>query len=384
MERVVLIRSNPVQPDPPVEKVADALLEIGLQVTILAWDRSQDKNCYTSEQYLSGTAQVVRFGIPAAYGARWAGLFSFLRFEWSIFWWLVKNCKSYDMIHAFDLDTGLAAWIVSLLFRKKLMYHVLDIYSDAHFFSDGIVKDMVNAAEMALINYADATLICSEQRRIQIQKSTPKKLEIIHNTPNSSAISDTEPFELKKSNAEVKIAYVGTQSRSRGIEELLSAVKQDTRFELHIGGYGPLDDVIRNSAQQCDRIHYYGKLPYPKTLSLEQQCDLMVALYDPNDLTVPNHQYTAPNKLYEALMLGKPLLMCENTGWNDLFQKEKIGFLVPYSQKGISQGLDMLYEHRSEWLEMSKNGMRLYQQCYSWEIMKHRIRNLYSEILRGD
>ena len=39
MERVILIRSNPVNPDPPVEKMTKTLLESGYDVTILAWDR---------------------------------------------------------------------------------------------------------------------------------------------------------------------------------------------------------------------------------------------------------------------------------------------------------------------------------------------------------
>lgn len=377
MKRVVLLRSNPVQPDPPVEKMADALLEMGMQVDILAWDRSRKNSSCHTEHFPSGKAQVTRFGIPAVYGARWAALFSFLRFEWNLLIWLMRNRKHYDMIHAFDLDTGVVAGMICRLFHKKLIYHLLDAYADSHFFSDSPIRRIVYKVEMALINSADATIICTEERKAQIQYSTPKRLEIIHNTPNHSVQIETIPFELQASNAEVKIAYVGTQCSGRGIEELIRAVIQDHRFELHIGGYGPLDDKIHSAAQQCDRIHYYGKLPYAQTLSLEEQCDLMVALYDP---IVPNHRYCAPNKLYEALMLGKPLLMCENTGWDHLFQEEKIGFLIPYSQEGIAHGLNKLYEVKDQWTTMSKAGKHLYQQRYSWETMKQRIRKIYSEI----
>lgn len=377
MKRVVLLRSNPVQPDPPVEKMADALLEMGMQVDILAWDRSRKSSSCDTERFPSGVARVTRFGIPAAYGARWATLISFLRFEWNLLVWLVRNRKHYDMIHAFDLDTGVVSGMVCRLFHKKLVYHLLDAYADSHFFSDSLMKRIVYKVEMALINFADATLICTEEREAQIQHSKPKRLEIIHNTPNHAVENKTDRFEVKTSNAEVKIAYVGTQCSGRGIEELICAVVQDPRFELHIGGYGPLDDVIRSAANQCNRIHYYGKLPYAQTLSLEAQCDLMIALYDPS---IPNHRYCAPNKLYEALMLGKPLLMCENTGWDQLFQKEMIGYLIPYSQDGIALGLNKLYELKDQWAAISETGKRIYQQSYSWEAMKQRIRKIYSEI----
>ena len=39
-KRVVLLRSNPVAPDPPVEKLADCLLSQGYEVIIIGWDRN--------------------------------------------------------------------------------------------------------------------------------------------------------------------------------------------------------------------------------------------------------------------------------------------------------------------------------------------------------
>jgi glycosyltransferase involved in cell wall biosynthesis len=80
-------------------------------------------------------------------------------------------------------------------------------------------------------------------------------------------------------------------------------------------------------------------------------------------------------------MLGKPLLMCEHTGWDCLFREEKIGYLIPYSLEGIAQGLNKLYEAKDQWPTMSEAGKRLYQQRYSWETMKQRIRKVYTEIL---
>ena len=378
MKRVVLLRSNPVQPDPPVEKVAETLLENDLQVTILAWDRSQKKHIRLTEQFQNGSAEMVRFGIPAVYGGRWTTLVSIIRFEWKIFSWLIKNRKNYDAIHAFDLDTGLAASIVSRIFKKKLIYHVLDAYSHAHFYSDSLARRLVHKIEMKVITRADATLICTEARKEQIVGSEPKRLEIIHNSPDNTLLNLAEQFTLEPSTAQVKIAYVGTQCKGRGIEELLEAVKSDPRFELHMGGYGPLDYAIRKASEECDRIHYYGRLAYKQTLSLESQCDLMIAIYDPS---ISNHRYAAPNKLYESLMLGKPLLMCRDTGWNELLEKEGIGCLIEYSQEGIEQGLDELYKNKEKWSEISQKAVRLYNTMYSWEIMKERIRKIYSEII---
>ena len=68
MKRVILIRSNPVRPDPPVEKAALALLKAGYRVTIIGWDRDGEYFQQKDELRISGyKAEVVRFGIPATF-----------------------------------------------------------------------------------------------------------------------------------------------------------------------------------------------------------------------------------------------------------------------------------------------------------------------------
>ena len=46
-QKVVLLRSNPVNPDPPVEKMMETLVEQGYGVTIIGWDRN---NRYESRE----------------------------------------------------------------------------------------------------------------------------------------------------------------------------------------------------------------------------------------------------------------------------------------------------------------------------------------------
>ena len=140
-----------------------------------------------------------------------------------------------------------------------------------------------------------------------------------------------------------------------------------------------MEDKIAAFSQQCERIHYYGKLPYSEVLKLESECDVMTVLYDPR---IPNHKYAAPNKLYEALMLGKPFVMCTDTGWDYLVEEEKVGVLIGCSKQGLKEGLDKLYEKRAQWEDMSKRGKALYKSQYSWEVMKERLSDLYDEISR--
>ena len=84
--RVVLIRSNSVAPDPPVEKAADALIKAGHSVTILAWDRLDEKG--DTVKLKSGEVPIVRFKIPAKFGAGMKSFIPLFKFQLAILKWL--------------------------------------------------------------------------------------------------------------------------------------------------------------------------------------------------------------------------------------------------------------------------------------------------------
>ena len=381
MRRVVLIRSNPVNPNPAVERIASALLEAGWDVTILGWDRGEK---YDSGEGILGfgekTARIIRFGIPATYsGGIKKNILPLLKFEKKIAAWLKDHKNEYDAIHAFDLDTGFMARRIAKKYKKGLVYQIQDFYAADRFKDGSFGYNAIKALEFSVIKSANATIICTETRKRQIEGSKPKLLEVVHNTPGYTAPSGNAEFKVSED--KIKIAYVGCFEPNRFIKELLSIVMEDSRFELHIGGFGLYERDVKECCGKCDRIFFYGKLPYGDVLELESKCDIITALYNPE---VPNNRFAAPNKLYEAMMLSKPVMMCENTGWDEVISQNGIGVMVKPSEDGIRAGLENLAQKKSSWDEMGKRGNELYRNTYSWDIMNERVKALYAKLYQGE
>lgn len=377
MKRVVLIRSNPVYPDPPVEKMAITLANNNYAVCILAWDRSDNYDEINELISVQGIeVPVIRFGIKAEYGAGIKTLKQLILFQIKVYKWLKQNKESYDIIHAFDFDTGYISMLCAKKIKKKIVYHILDFYVDSHNIRNGVLNKFIKKLEFKVINYSNITVICTEKRNEQILGSYPKKLIVIHNTPLNNFDIDKH-FELRGDRSKCRIAYVGILSDSRYIIEIAEFVSKHKNFEFHVGGFGYLEQEIKGYAEQYDNIFFYGKLQYNQTLALESACDIMTAIYDPQ---VPNHRYAAPNKFYESMMLGKPVIMVKNTGFDDVFASNKIGCLIEYSVEGLESALLYLSNHRNEWKEIGIVEKQLYNEKYSWEVMKKRILSVYAEL----
>lgn len=374
-KKVLLIRSNPVSPDPPVEKMAATLSEMGYSVSILAWDRGSNYSVQHSVANIYNfEIDVYRIGIKSQFGSGIKNIFKILSFFKALKGWLNKEGAKFDVIHAFDFDTGYIAHKFAKKHNIRFVYHILDYYADCHSMPK-IADKFVRTRENKIINSSDATIICTEKRIEQIKGTAPNNLTVIHNSPINVIDSANSSITISESNR-VKIAYVGILSDGRLLRQILEIVSENkSKFELHIGGFGILESLVGEYAKSHDNIVYYGKIKYNDTLNLERQCDVMTAIYDPS---IPNHRYCAPNKFYEALMLGKPIIMVKNTGFDEIITKEKLGLLIEYTKDSLYEQLTCLYNTR-EFDKYTEN-KEIYDREFSWDVMKSRIVDLYSKL----
>lgn len=370
---IVFLRSNPVDPDSRVEKEVNSLLKAGHRITILAWDREKTYSPAANRIKLeNGSADIVRIGIAAEFGGGIKkNAVPLLRFQCFLYKWLVNNSSEYDVIHACDFDTAFAGSRAAKRCKKKLVYDIFDYYVDS-FNVPGIFRGVIEGMDHKIINSADAVIICNEQRREQIRGTAPHELTVIHNSP-----AKTDLHRVSVPDSSVKIAYVGILQETRFLKEIAETVSQRSDCELHIGGFGMLDEYFKEMSEHYENIIYYGRLKYSDTLKLEAECDIMTAVYDPR---IRNHYYAASNKFYEALMLGKPIIMAKNTGMSDIVEKYDIGVCMEYTKEGFSGALDELIRRRNEWAGISERMKRLYESSYSWETMEKRLVCLYDKM----
>lgn len=371
---IVLIRSNPVNPCPRTEKMARCLLERGYGVIVLAWDRDDDYA--PKEEFLDlGThnCKIIRIGIKGQFaGGIKKNLKGLIQFQRFIYIWLKKNKNDYDVIQAIDLDDGFIAQIAARRFHKIFIYDIADYYSNGHGYT-GVLKEIVNFIENSVINKAFATIICTEERREEIRKAHPRRLYVVHNTPNLLI----EPLSPKLHDR-VRLAYVGVFGKTRFLYELTEYISTRKDCELHIGGFGAnMESYFEKKSEEFDNIFFYGRVPYHKTIEIEKNCDILPIIYDPSLL---NHVYAAPNKFYEALALGKPMIMAKGTGMSTVVEEYNIGEIIDYNISGLENGINRLIEKKEQWHEMGKREQDLYTTKYSWEEMKNRINELYIEV----
>jgi glycosyltransferase involved in cell wall biosynthesis len=366
MKKVVLVRSRAT--DAAVFKNAESLARGGFDVHLLLWDRQHNLRDEKDAGY-----RVHRFAMKAPYD-RMTIIF------YHPFWWLYELyfllVSRPDIIHACDLDTLLPAVLVKLLLRNKLFYTIYDFYADN--FSDRgsslvrLLKQSLSSLEKFLIGFADVLFLVDECRLEEVKGARIKKVVYLYNSPADFSC----PAEERSQHDGLVVLYVGLINPTRGVEHMVKAVEAVDGIRMIIAGPDSANNLKLDVPVNADKIRFIGYLPtYEDVLRKTFEADLLFRFEDPE---LSSSKYASPNKLYEAMMCGKPFLVNEGIGSSRIVAGTQCGVIVPYGDvEAIKKALARLRDDRELRMRLGSNGRKAYEEKYSWAIMEKRLLDIY-------
>lgn len=374
--RVLICRSNPIAPDPRVEKEARALILAGYQVTLLGWDRSAQ---LPSHDLIAGIP-CTRLPIQAEFAR---GIYNFralARWEWGLLTWLVNHRNDYDIIHACDFDTLLPSLLCKLLWGKRIIYDIFDFYADHLRATPQAIKKILRSADLMAIAWADAVIIVDDARYAQIHRAKIKRYAVVYNTPEDTKQINEPPPPLQDSSG-LRLAYVGLLQVERGLFEMLEVLKKHPEWSLDLAGFGGDAERICEIARGLQNIYFHGRVSYKVALQLSQRADVLFATYDPSIL---NHKYSSPNKIFEAMMLGKPVIVARGTNMDRIVEKAGCGLVVTYGNVDeLEAAIAQIQNNPELRVRLAQNARVAYETYYSWDIMRARLVALYKQVTQS-
>jgi len=369
----VMLRGTMVDPEPRLERVARFLVSCQWDVTVVAWDRT---SALPRDELRDGFV-IHRIPICANFGSGIRTLFSLLNWQWRLFNWLFTNRKHFQIIHAADFDTVIPACIISAFCKKRLIYDIYDFYADSRLVPSAL-KPLIRDCEIWFMEKADVVIVADESRVDQIRGGKPRRIECIYNTPD---INEIELPDQSSDAYAFRVAYVGILSLSRGLEELVDVVLHHSDWRLDMAGFGLDEPILLTKINHADNIIFHGRISYSAAMDLYSRANVLVATYDPQ---IKNHRFSSPNKVFEAMALGKPIIVAKDTGVDKLVGQMSLGEVVEY---GDLQSLEKALYDVSMWgsstrRDFSRHARIVYETHFSWNNMQTRLKSIYEDLLQ--
>jgi glycosyltransferase involved in cell wall biosynthesis len=169
------------------------------------------------------------------------------------------------------------------------------------------------------------------------------------------------------------VLYQGLFESGRCIEEIAQASRHfdDGVVLVFIGsGFGKWADPV-SALAGYDRIIVLSRVPYDDLPFYTASADVGILLYR-NDCR--NNYYCAPNKVFEYMMMGLPVIAANYPGMLKLVEGEMVGLCVnPEEPKEIAAAVNRLAADPQSRMRMKTNGLRLSVEQYNWETESQRL-----------
>ena len=364
--RVVFLRSkSPAGIEPRLAKEASSLVRAGYEVHAVLWDRTRS---FPAEETREGV-QIHRFHLAAPEGdPRLASRLPR--------WWLhaarVGASLRPDVIHAVDLDTAYPARIASRLTGAKFVYDIFDFYSEMITAElPPALRRYLARAERRVIAAADLVILPDLRRQAQFPGVRPRSLVEIMNVPEDRRLS-------REPSRDFTVFYGGMIAKDRGLMDLMVA-SEATGAKLVIAGHGPDEAELLPHLESSPACLYLGTVSHDEVLAQTAACHVVAALYDP---AVPNNRFASPNKVFEAMMCSKPVIVPEGTAIAELVRSIDCGKIVPYGDRlGLQKALEELMLSPADCEAMGARGRAAFEATYNWRAMEARLVEAYRGLL---
>ncbi len=379
---IVLLTLNNFTHDTRIHRTATALSQAGNHVTVLAlWQQGLAKQESNPSGY-----HIERIHLTSrSWRNRTLGpLLKYL--EYSLKVWKRAGKVPAAIYHANDANTLPAAWLAAKRNRASLIYDAHELETGRNWTATrlaGFYEQIHAWPEKMFIHHANAVITVNQSiadRLVELYHIAQPV--VVMNCPDPKAEAFTTPDRLRRElhipDPLKIILYQGIVTRGRGIELLIDAVQTLPETAIVILGDGALLPALRERLDkgEIQRVYLPGKVKPADLPSYTASADLGAVLIEP---TCESYRLSLPNKFFEYLHAGLPIIGSNIPELARLIQVEDVGVVVELQKpREIENAICSLLGSPHRLADFRANALKAAKK-YSWEKEKLILLELYEK-----
>lgn len=244
----------------------------------------------------------------------------------------------------------------------------------------GVRQFLTRRVERALIGHADHCIfVGSAIEQWYVRQYGLRNTSVLYNCPPRRQVAPTDRFRKAFSIApELPIfLYQGVIGEGRGMRGLVEAFTALAgRAALVVMGYGTLAEWFAGEAARRDGIYFHPAVAPAQLLDFTAAADFGLSVIEGSSLS---YEYCMPNKLFEYVMAGKPVLVSPTREQADFVRVNGIGEVAGgTSPAAIEQAALRLLARDPATLRAALARTR---EQYCWETQEATLQAVYREAL---
>lgn len=232
--------------------------------------------------------------------------------------------------------------------------------------------------EKSIVKSSDLVIATSEMIADNIKKyQLNDNIIVIHNYANKNVTLCNTSDYLER---EKRVCYAGGLFERRGIQYVIEAMsKVNGMFEFAGELHPKLYQYYRNS-KGWSKCKYLGSISRDEVNRLYERSRIGII----NNLDLPYHRNSNPNKLFEYMAAGLPIVCTSISAWADIVNHAGCGLVVEATNtEEIARAINFLLDNPEIARQMGQNGYQAFISTYNWDLEKEKLINEYRKVVSG-
>jgi glycosyltransferase involved in cell wall biosynthesis len=379
--------------DPRVMRAATALVKSGYAVTLV--DIADKADCQ-SEEDIRGICMkhvLVSRSFLSTRFDKWALLRVALLFVRSTLRVLQTPA---DIYHAHDVSALPACYIAARLYHKPIIYdaHEMPLFErplSEMGRSRRLLHKLLGVLLAHIVPRCAGIITVSPPivEEIRFRYGVPE-VTLIRSVPEYRAVAKSDRLrQCLGLKPEMRIAlYQGYLQPNRGLDRLVRAaafLERDIVIVMMGANRGTTQaqlEALISSERVSDRVKILPPVPFAELLDWTASADIGLNVASP-DYSL-NVRYFLPNKLFEYLMAGLPVLTSPLEAMVDVIKRYDVGqVLHSLTPAEIGEAINRMLAHPVDLARMRNNALDATRNEFYWEKESLRLIHLYQGVLPG-
>lgn len=290
--------------------------------------------------------------------------------------------KKVDVLVSNDLDTLLPNYFISKIKGKHLVYDTHEIFTEVPELKNAAFKKRIwELVEGFIFPKLKTVFTVNESIANWYKHKYEIHCNVVRNIPFKLTAEKIDRAGLHLPIDKKIIIMQGAGINvQRGAEEAIEAMQYiDNALFLIIGG-GDVIETLKQNVKQLkleSKVQFIPKQPYTKLMQYTQCADLGITIDKPTNI---NYQYSLPNKIFDYIQAGIPVLASKLTEVEKIITTYKVGVLIDnHDPKHIAEKINTLLSN-NDLLNTYKQNAKKAASVLTWEQEEQVLKAVYSKL----
>lgn len=281
-----------------------------------------------------------------------------------------------------DLDTLLPNFLISKLSGKKLVYDSHELFTE--------IAELINRPRIQKVWLTIEQFIFPKLKNVytvnqSIADFYHKKYNVAISVVKNIAPKFEKPIDIvfaKKVKGDNKMLILQGSGINidRGAKEAVQMMQYLENILLYIIGGGDVFEELKDMVKTLHlekKVIIKNKMTYGELMNYTKIADLGLSIDKETNL---NYEFSLPNKVFDYIQAGIPMLVSNRKEVANLVNENNIGWIIdPIEPKNLAKTVKQIFDNKEEYLSY-KHNLKKVSEHYCWKNEEQKLITIFKNL----